>query len=192
MQNFNSDKISVSKLPSIGQLFLFYTVAMKNFIKAFMSFNRTERMGLIGLLILLALLIAVRTTMHLWVKPSFDEAKQQQLVAAWQNFKEKDTSARNMPIHDAASAPAIPRPQSNAVAKEQSGAVQQSHLFRFDPNTLDSAGFRRLGLREKTTAILLHWRAKGKHFYKKEELKKVYTLTPKEYDMLEPYISIAP
>jgi hypothetical protein len=62
--------------------------------------------------------------------------------------------------------------------------------FLFDPNTIDSAGLRQLGLREKTTSIFLNWRRKGKRFYKKEELKKLYTLTPQEYKRLEPYIVI--
>lgn len=66
----------------------------------------------------------------------------------------------------------------------------ENTLFIFDPNTLDSMGFIKLGLRPHTTKLLLNWRRKGKVFYKKEEFKNLYTLTGEEYDRLAPYIHI--
>ena len=65
-------------------------------------------------------------------------------------------------------------------------------MFPFDPNTLDSAGFLRLGFSPKTVKGLLNWRNHGKHFYKKEDLKPLYNLSPEMYTRLEPYINIAP
>ncbi len=47
-----------------------------------------------------------------------------------------------------------------------------------------------MGLPEKTTAILMHWRAKGKHFYVPEDLKPLYTLTAEQFATLKPYIRI--
>ncbi|MBS1688338.1 MAG: helix-hairpin-helix domain-containing protein [Bacteroidetes bacterium] len=174
---------------------------MKEFFKSYTSFTRTERMGLVALLAILLVLIAVRATMHLWVKPETNALQQQKLVAAWNAYKSEEqtnisknyyksdstkTSERSAAI---AAKPDAYKEDNKAVHKFQADEVK-STLFPFDPNTLDSAGFRRLGLREKTTAILLHWRNKGKIFRRKEELKKVYTLTPEEYERLEPYIRI--
>lgn len=63
--------------------------------------------------------------------------------------------------------------------------------FPFDPNTLDSAGFRQLGLRPKLVHTILNYRNKGGHFYRKEGLQKIYGLQPNEYEQLESFINIA-
>ena len=63
--------------------------------------------------------------------------------------------------------------------------------FKFDPNTLDEEGFKRLGLRPKLISTLLNYRNKGGKFYNKESLKRIYGLHPDEYSQLEPYIDIA-
>lgn len=63
--------------------------------------------------------------------------------------------------------------------------------FPFDPNTLDSAGFKRLGLRDKLIHTIINYRNKGGRFYKNESLKRIYGLHEEEYSQLEPYISIA-
>jgi competence protein ComEA len=153
---------------------------MKEGVKAYFNFNRTERLGIVALVSLLIVLVAVKATLHLWVKPDIDTGKEQQLRTAWEQFKSQqpmDTSKQKF-------LPQLPTQKQVDVNKEE--AV----LFEFDPNTVDSAALRKLGLREKTTSIFLHWRAKGKKFYKKEEFRKVYTLTEQEYKRLEPYIVI--
>ena len=63
--------------------------------------------------------------------------------------------------------------------------------FSFDPNTLDEAGFKKLGLREKLVSTILHYREKGGKFYNNESLKRIYGLHDDEYQQLEPYIHIA-
>lgn len=42
---------------------------MRNMLRSFTSFNRTERMGIVGLLSVSAALLVAKATMHLWVKP---------------------------------------------------------------------------------------------------------------------------
>lgn len=144
---------------------------MKRLLQAYLSFNRTERMGIVALLLIIISLLVLRVTMHYWVQPAFDIEKERKLNEAWLAFKANAVKHR-----------------SHAVADSQ--VELTGVLFKFDPNTLDSAGFRKLGLREKTTSNLLKWRAKGKRFYKKEDLKPLYTLTDAEYQRLAPYIVI--
>jgi competence ComEA-like helix-hairpin-helix protein len=64
-------------------------------------------------------------------------------------------------------------------------------VFDFDPNTADRAALLQLGLPPKTAATLIKYRQKGGKFYRKEDLKKIYGLPEKDYQRLEPYISIA-
>jgi competence ComEA-like helix-hairpin-helix protein len=63
--------------------------------------------------------------------------------------------------------------------------------FKFDPNTLDSAGFKKLGLGDKLIHTLLNYRNKGGRFYNQESLRRIYGLREEEYQQLEPYIAIA-
>lgn len=49
---------------------------MNNLFRSYISFNRTERMGIIALLSVIIILIAVRATMHLWVKQPEINAEQ--------------------------------------------------------------------------------------------------------------------
>lgn len=155
---------------------------MKRLFQSYISFTRTERMGLIGLLALLVVLITIRLTMHLWVQPPRSSEKERQLLAAWQ-----DMQKQNVVMQEVEPAAVITTAE---VANDQRTPSPAAQLFPFDPNTIDSAGLRKLGLREKTTSNLLHWRAKGKRFYKKEDLKPLYTLTDDEYNRLAPYITI--
>ena len=63
-------------------------------------------------------------------------------------------------------------------------------LFPFDPNTATKEDFSKLGLAPKIAHTILNYRSKGGHFYKKEDLKKIYGLTEKEYSRLESSIKI--
>ncbi len=63
-------------------------------------------------------------------------------------------------------------------------------MFPFDPNTLSIDQWKRLGLRERQAAVILHFESKGGRFYRKEDLKKIYAITPADYSRLEPYINI--
>lgn len=64
------------------------------------------------------------------------------------------------------------------------------NLFYFDPNTIDQAGWQKLGLKDKTIHIIQNYLNKGGHFFKPEDLKKIYGLRHSDYLRFEPYIKI--
>jgi competence protein ComEA len=64
-------------------------------------------------------------------------------------------------------------------------------LFPFDPNTLDAAGWKKLGLNDRTIRMIQHYRAKGGQFRQPGDLQKMYGLKKAEFDRLAPYIQIA-
>lgn len=66
---------------------------MKKLLKSYLSFTRTERIGLVLLCGLLILLIAIRVSMHLCIHPDFDTEKEKKLVTAWEAFKKKQAIA---------------------------------------------------------------------------------------------------
>lgn len=79
-------------------------------------------------------------------------------------------------------------PQRQPYTKYASG--KQFTLFNFDPNTIDEAGWAKLGLREKTIATIMNFRARGGKFREPDDLRKIWGLFPDEADRLVPYVSI--
>jgi competence protein ComEA len=63
-------------------------------------------------------------------------------------------------------------------------------MFRFDPNTLDESGWKRLGLRDKTAATITRYLAKGGRFREPDDLLKIYGLRESDKARLLPYVSI--
>ena len=64
-------------------------------------------------------------------------------------------------------------------------------MFLFDPNTLDKEGWQRLGLSSKQAQVIINYRNKGGRFYKKEDLKKIYSLHEEKLQEILPYAEIA-
>ena len=62
--------------------------------------------------------------------------------------------------------------------------------FIFNPNSASFEEFQKLGLSKKLSHTIINYREKGGHFYKKEDLKKIYGLDQDEYLRLENFISI--
>ncbi|CAN5518368.1 helix-hairpin-helix domain-containing protein [soil metagenome] len=67
----------------------------------------------------------------------------------------------------------------------------QAAFFIFDPNTATTEAWQKLGLRDKTIQTIQKYLSKGGHFYKAEDLKKIYGLREKDVDRLIPYVRIA-
>lgn len=66
----------------------------------------------------------------------------------------------------------------------------KGELFYFDPNTLSGAGWKKLGLRDKTIGTILNYLSKGGKFRKPEDLSRIYGLFPNEFERIKPYIKI--
>ncbi len=69
---------------------------MNNLFRSYISFNRTERMGIIALLSVIILLIAVRATMHLWIQQPEIQAEQV-IVASKQINKQSEQQIQTLP-----------------------------------------------------------------------------------------------
>lgn len=69
---------------------------------------------------------------------------------------------------------------------------ERSPLFAFDPNTASAEDWEMLGLSRKQSAAILKYVSKGGRFRKKEDLQKMYTISPRTYEKLAPYVQIRP
>lgn len=61
-------------------------------------------------------------------------------------------------------------------------------LFKFNPNNLPIAGWVKLGLTEHQAQVIKHYEEKGGRFFTKGDVQKMYSISPAEYKLLEPYI----
>jgi DNA uptake protein ComE-like DNA-binding protein len=62
--------------------------------------------------------------------------------------------------------------------------------FPFDPNTMDSAGWRKLGVSSRTARTIQNYVAKGGQFRKAGDLQKIYGLKKADIDRLIPFVRI--
>lgn len=62
--------------------------------------------------------------------------------------------------------------------------------FRFDPNNLSEADWLKLGLSERQVKVIKNYESKGGRFFRPEDLKKIYSISHKDYARLQPYIEI--
>ena len=63
-------------------------------------------------------------------------------------------------------------------------------MFYFDPNTLDVAGWQKLGIKDKTIASMQKYIAKGGRFKTPDDLHKVWGLREEEKERLIPFVRI--
>lgn len=71
---------------------LILAIIMKDLLRSYVSFTRTERMGIITLLLLIFIFIAVRATMQYWVKPPEINAEQVAITAKKLNQQQQETA----------------------------------------------------------------------------------------------------
>ncbi len=145
---------------------------MKGSWKDYFSFNKKERVAVIGLLLLIAVFIAL---------PYFFQVSSQLPVIdpALKEFVEKNGVTGD----SAATGKPLPYPD------EKSGTGKTA-LFRFDPNTIDLEGWIRLGLKPKTAQTILNYRNKGGKFRTPDDLRKIWGIAKTEAERLIPYAMV--
>lgn len=62
--------------------------------------------------------------------------------------------------------------------------------FEFDPNGLSNQHWLQLGLSVKQIRVIRNFELKGGRFFKKEDLKRIYSISEKQYKILEPFVLI--
>lgn len=63
--------------------------------------------------------------------------------------------------------------------------------FEFDPNGLSDKKWLQLGLSMKQIRVIRNYEMKGGRFFKKEDLKRIYSISPEQFKMLESFIRIS-
>ncbi len=157
---------------------------MRNALKDYFSFSSRDIRGIYILLgILILLLIVSRLPKYFIKHPEADFTQLEKNILIFEKaqraMKEHERTLKLKTDFD------FNRP-------DYSAAKQKLTPFPFDPNQMTAAEWKKLGLSEKQVKGIMNYIAAGGLFRKKEDLKKLYSLTPNEYEILEPFIQIQP
>jgi len=157
----------------------------KPIVKDYFTFTRRER---IGLLVLICLILII----SLLPKGISNKNKTKSILAdtAWMAAAKKleirEEESKNKKSFNSQS-------ENDDYAYQYDRSVNNSSagsLFYFNPNTLNTEGWKKLGLKDKTIHTIQNYLSKGGNFKKPEDLQKVYGLHKNEYERLAPYIKI--
>jgi competence protein ComEA len=76
------------------------------------------------------------------------------------------------------------------VNPETSFTANKLTPFPFNPNMLSEEDWKKIGLSERQIKGIKNYEARGGKFFRKEDVKKMYTISEAEYAILEPFIVI--
>jgi len=145
---------------------------MKAPIKNYLSITKKEWNGMVVLVILILLILAAPYVYEYFHKDN---------TISFKDF-DKDAALLNQPKNT------YPASNNQNLSDDK---LPHPVMFAFDPNNLPDEQWKQLGLSEHQISIIKHFESKGGHFYKKEDLQKIYGITADDYKRLQPYINIS-
>ncbi|MFN8310295.1 MAG: helix-hairpin-helix domain-containing protein [Chitinophagales bacterium] len=143
---------------------------MKRTLSRFFVFTKTEQRGIITLLLLSVVILIFPRAFHYFSPPTI----RQPSAAFLEQVSELETAYE------------VAKQHSN---KSIASSVYTLHFF--DPNQLNQDDWKALGLSEKQAISIEKFKSKGGRFYKPEDIRKLYALTPSQKEKLLPYVRIA-
>ncbi|HEU4716825.1 MAG TPA: helix-hairpin-helix domain-containing protein, partial [Bacteroidia bacterium] len=152
---------------------------MRNWFRNTFSFTRRERNGAAVLIVILIALSAFTAVSSRFVsRPQEDFSGFDKFIAQVKQDSLFDSLAGKNTEN---------KPPS--IAEEEADHVfHQRELFQFDPNGLPVSDWVRLGLTPAQARSVKHYEESGGKFESKEDVKRLYVVSPKLYADLEPYI----
>ncbi|MCP4553120.1 MAG: hypothetical protein GY834_14025 [Bacteroidetes bacterium] len=134
---------------------------MKNVLTDFFYFNQQERRGIYVLICLIIGMSLLNFILPLLSSnPIVDHEKFNRLLAHYDSVMN--------PVQD----------------------TTHIQLHPFDPNKITLNDWLNLGLTTQQASVIINYRNKGGKFFRKEDLKKIYSISEDLYQKLEPYIVI--
>lgn len=151
--------------------------------KDYFTFSKKERMGIVALLVVtICFLLFTRYYPVNKPKQICKDAFQQELAQLSITI---DSSKKQYPQYKDNDREDYFQPKYSSSSIES-----KPQLFSFDPNTLDEAGWKKLGVKEKTIATIKKLTSKGFRFKQPDDIKKVYGIKQEDAEKLLPFVKI--
>ncbi len=153
---------------------------IKNSIKDYFTFTKSERRGIRALLLMLIALFGFLYYTH-FITPPPSKID----IASFEN-EIKQFEASLVPKKEFVAG--VTDTSSTFVSTERE---MPATLFTFNPNNLPDEQWKKLGVSERIVKTIKNYESKGGHFRKKEDLQKMYSMPADLYNRLAPYIEFA-
>lgn len=149
--------------------------------KDFFYFTKTERQGIIVLVVLVIGAYTIPRLLQAFSQPEKTDPAEQ--VKAEKEYSDFISSVKKLKPNK--KYPDYTNNRSSAVHPQK-----EIRLATFDPNMADSTTFLSLGLPSWMASNILRYRDRQGRFRRPEDFRKIYGLTEEQYRRLRPYIRI--
>lgn len=148
-------------------------------VKNYFNFNKGERNGIMAVIAVIILILAYPYVTRFTVTNNDKEFLQflndiEKFEASLKYASDSADEARRLDFQQ----------------MDRSVAENKLTPFMFNPNLLPSEQWSKMGLKDWQIKVIKKYESKGGKFYKKEDFKRMFCISPSEYEILEPYISI--
>jgi competence protein ComEA len=158
----------------------------KHFLKDYFIFTRKERTGIIFIVSIIFFLNLFSFAFPFFIKEKQYSHRQFETEIARLNIQANDSSKiKNYSKNFEREFNDDYSPSGKKKYEPVKGEV-----FYFDPNTISSGDWKRLGVRDKTITTIQNYLSKGGRFKKPEDIDKIWGLSPGDQQRLMPYVSI--
>ena len=152
--------------------------------KHFLVFTKKEKRGIIAVLFFVLLVfISSKYIYPLLIKDHPDDARG--IAALGDSLREIQKDSTTVARYNNSAG------GYQSYSKKEYNKPFTGSMFSFDPNTLDAAGWQKLGIKDKTIATIQNYLAKGGKFRAPDDLRKIWGLSDDEKNRLVPYARIA-
>lgn len=154
---------------------------MKKIWQSYFYWNKTERRGIIPLLLILFILIGLNLYFRFTKQagePSQDEAflKYASLFDRTEEDEFTPDTTR------------FQQPKRSYDFANSKPSKFKTPTEKFNPNELSADAWVMLGLSKKQADVILRYKQNGGAFYRKEDLKKMYVISDEFYTVIEPFL----
>lgn len=160
----------------------------KQFLREYLSFTKKERTGIFIVIIIISICLVLPFLYPYFDREkSYDDSVFEKEISQLKKLQ-ADSIAGNKYYNknfDENNYANYYEPSEKNYYGKSKGAV-----FYFDPNTASIGDWRRLGISEKTAETIQKYLSKGGHFYKPEDIGKIWGLRKDDIERLLPYVRI--
>lgn len=147
--------------------------------RSFFTFNRGEQKGIILLLSLIIIVIILN-----FIYPYF---YRNNINIPTQHKKQLEAFLKNQ-HHLADSIDVVKLQNTGRIDKEL--AKNKIQPFKFNPNKLPTKDWLKMGFTDEQVKTIKKYEARGGVFFTKNDVKKMYSISDNEYEIIEAYIVI--
>jgi len=162
----------------------------KHILSSWFSFTKKERTGIILLLVLILCFLLLPFLYPFFIKSkTYDHSQFQAAIDSLQvNDQDSTPYKKYYPKKDYGDDNDYA--DNNVPSTKKYDAETPGEMFAFDPNTLDEAGWKKLGVKEKTIQTIQKYLSKGGKFRTADAISKIWGLSPEKIQQLLPYVKI--